>query len=154
MTEEIERKFIVERLPPADVLGHGSRLRQGYLAEENGVEVRIRLSEQGAVLTVKAGRGLVRTEVEVGIGAAAAEQLWPFTAARRIDKQRHLVNLGTHTAEVDIYSGELDGLWIVEVEFESGEAAAAFAPPDWFGRELTGFSEWSNASLARNGRPG
>lgn len=153
MTQEIERKFIVDRLPPADVLGTGSRLRQGYLAEENGIEVRIRLTERAATLAVKCGGGLVRTEVEVAISAADAEQLWPYTAGRRVDKQRYRVGLGDHTAEVDVYSGELDGLSIVEVEFGSGEAADAFRPPDWFGRELTGLAEWSNAALARHGHP-
>ena len=153
MTQEIERKFIVDRLPPADVLGSGSRLRQGYLAEEDGVEVRIRLTERAATLTVKAGGGLERTEVEVGIDPADADQLWPYTAGRRIDKHRYLVGLGAHTAEVDVYSGDLDGLSIVEVEFGSAREAEAFRPPAWFGRDLTGLAQWSNASLARHGRP-
>ena len=56
-------------------------------------------------------------------------------------------------AEVDRYGGELAGLWTVEVEFESEEAAADFSPPPWFGPELTDVDGWSNAALARHGRP-
>ena len=56
-------------------------------------------------------------------------------------------------AEVDRYGGELDGLWTVEVEFDSEQAADAFTPPAWFGTELTGTPGWSNGDLARHGRP-
>ena len=52
-----------------------------------------------------------------------------------------------------MYEGELAGLAVVEVEFSSGEEAGDFAPPGWFGRELTGDARYSNASLALDGRP-
>ena len=57
-------------------------------------------------------------------------------------------------AELDEYSGELEGSSVVEVEFESEAAASAFEPPAWFGRELTGDRAWANQSLAVHGRPG
>jgi hypothetical protein len=41
-----------------------TRLRQGYVAEENDVEVRVRIADATATLKVKAGRGLDLTEVE------------------------------------------------------------------------------------------
>ena len=42
---------------------------------------------------------------------------------------------------------------MVEVEFDSAEAAAGFWPPAWFGRELTGDPAWANQSLASVGLP-
>ena len=159
MSDEVERKFLVEAALPPELLGDGQVLRQGYVAEEGDVEVRLRITDDAAVLTVKAGSGLRRTEVEAEIPSASAEALWPSTEGRRIAKTRHRVELpvapdGTApVAEVDIYSGELDGLRTVEVEFASESAASAFVPPPWFGRELTGDKAWSNASLARRGRP-
>ena len=54
----------------------------------------------------------------------------------------------------DRYEGALEGLVTVEVEFPTEEEAARFEPPGWFGRELTGEPGWSNAALARHGRPG
>jgi adenylate cyclase len=150
---EIERKFIVDDLPGPDQLGAGTRLRQGYLAEEDDVEVRIRLADGSAVLTVKAGRGLTRTEVEVPLDLAAAEALWAHTAGRRIEKVRHRTPVGSSVAEVDVYGGELSGLCIAEVEFASEAEAAAFRSPSWFGREVTGEPGWANASLARHGAP-
>ncbi len=157
VTIEIERKFILPGAPPPGELGAGVRIRQGYLAEEDRVEVRVRITPVDATLTVKAGSGISRTEVDVGISVGQAEALWPHTLGRRIEKQRYRVSLDDppgHVAEVDVYAGDLAGLCVVEVEFSSATDAAAFVPPGWFGRELTGELGWNNAALARHGRPG
>ena len=77
-------------------------------------------------------------EVERQLDADEAEALWPHTAGRRLEKRRHRVPLGDVVAEVDVYGGALDGLLVVEVEFPSEAAAAAFVAPPWFGEEVTG----------------
>lgn len=154
MPSEIERKFLVAEAPGPAALGPGARLRQGYLALDAGVEVRLRLTDAGATLTVKAGAGLHRTEVELPVDPGAAAELWPLTDGRRVEKIRHRVDLGASlVAEVDRYADALEGLWTVEVELPSEDAAAAFTPPSWFGEELTGVPGWSNADLALDGRP-
>lgn len=153
MTTEIERKFVVDEPPPDDELGPGVRLRQGYLAEDGDVQVRVRITGTGATLTVKAGRGLRRTEVEAAIDLVAAEALWPSTAGRRIEKVRHRVPVDGRVADIDLYEGELAGLCTAEVEFASEEEAERFRPPDWWGRDVTGHPGWDNAALARHGRP-
>ena len=89
----------------------------------------------------------------MAIPVAEAEALWPHTAGRRLEKVRFFVPVEGGTAEVDRYADELDGLWTVEVEFDSEAASAAFTPPAWFGVELTDVDGWSNAALARHGRP-
>jgi CYTH domain-containing protein len=154
VAEEIERKFLLTAVPDAEALGPGRRLRQGYVALDGDVEVRVRIDDAGAVLTLKAGRGLARTEVELPLGADDADALWLHTNGRRIEKRRHPCPLdGGLVAEVDLYDGDLEGLAVVEVEFADAAAAAAFDPPPWFGREVTGEAGWSNADLARAGRP-
>ena len=55
--------------------------------------------------------------------------------------------------ELDEFAGKLAGLRIVEVEFESREAAAAFTPPPWFGEEITDDPRYLNANLALHGLP-
>lgn len=156
MPVEIERAFVADALPDPDRLGSGHRLRQGYVAGEGDVEVRVRIAENRADLTVKGGRGLRRTEVVLPLGAANAEELWPLTEGRQIDKVRYRVPLDAHdglVAEVDVFAGALEGLVRIEVEFPTEAAAHAFDPPAWFGREVTGEVAWSNARLARHGRP-
>jgi len=151
---EIERKFLVGRLPADGERGTGQRLRQGYLAEDGDVEVRVRITDTAAFLTVKAGRGLARTEVETEISINDAEALWAHTEDRRIEKVRYRIPVEGFVAELDAYQDSLDGLLTVEVEFPTVDAADAFRPPVWFGREVTADERWTNAALARHGRPG
>lgn len=153
VTTETERKFLAASTA-VDLGGAGEELRQGYLADDGEVSVRVRIAPTAATLTVKAGRGLTRTEVETALTGDQAEALWPLTVGRRIHKHRYLVPLaGGLVAEVDRYHGDLEGLHTVEVEFADESAAAAFVPPPWFGDELTGDGRWTNAALARHGRP-
>ena len=153
MAAEIERKWVAARTPPADMLGTGTPLRQGYLAIDGDVAVRVRIAPDEAWVTIKAGDdGLRRTEVELPVDAAEAEELWAYTAGR-IEKVRHDVAVDDAAAVVDVFGGNLGGLCIVEVEFATESEAEAFVAPDWFGQEVTGRSEWTNASLSRFGRP-
>ena len=158
---EIERKFVPSAAPDSALLGAGVALRQGYLAEEGDTTVRLRVVDGSAIVTIKTGRGLARTEVEVPITASEAEALWPATEGRRVQKVRYRVPLndggaadrGPLIAEIDLYGGDLAGLCTIEVEFTSVEAADSFDPPEWFGREVTGDRRWTNNVLAREGRP-
>lgn len=153
MTREIERKFLLVAVPHDQPLGEGAHLRQGYLTADADPSVRVRIEPRGATLTIKGGGGLTRTEVELALSEEQAEALWPFTAGRRIDKHRHRITLGAHEVELDVYHGALEGLVTAEVEFASEADATAFTAPDWLGTEVTGEQGWSNASLARHGRP-
>jgi len=154
MASEIERKFLVPAVPSSVELGSGSRLRQGYLAIDGPVEVRVRRSGDASVLTVKTGSGLSRTELDRELTEAEADELWPSTEGRRVEKVRFRLPLPTgDILELDVYEGALDGLVTAEVEFADADAAAAFDAPDWCVRELTGDAAWSNALLAVQGRP-
>src|SRR5690349_20592984 len=131
MADEIERKFLVGELPPRAQLGNGVHIRQGYLAAEGRVEVRMRITESASVVTIKAGAGLRRVEVELATERTEADALWPSTEGRQLEKTRYRVPVDGLTAEVDVFAGALDGLVVVEVEFDSEDAAGAFRPPPW-----------------------
>lgn len=149
---ERERTFLVADMP--ELPDAGTRIRQGYLAIDGEVQVRIREREgDGRTLTVKGGRGAVRTEIELAIGVDRFEALWPLTAGRRIDKTRYVVPVDGADAELDVFTGDLTGLVLVEVELDSDEAMATFEPPAWFGPEVTDDDRYSNASLAVDGLP-
>jgi adenylate cyclase len=151
---EIERKFLVER--PPDLSGADStRIEQGYLAlMDHGAEVRVRRRNGDHTLTVKGGSGRERTEVELPLTREQFEELWPLTEGRRLVKARHLIPLGQLTAELDVYEGELEGLRVCEVEFESESDADRFDPPDWLADEVTGDERYLNERLAVDGAPG
>jgi adenylate cyclase len=152
---EIERKFVLSAQPSGLDRHPVRRIQQGYLAvADDGTEVRIRRIDDATVLTVKSGPAHVRVEEEIAIDERRFAALWPLTEGRRLSKTRHLVPLdGPLTAEVDVYDDALAGLVTAEIEFPSLEASAAFAPPGWLGREVTGDERYANQSLARAGRP-
>jgi CYTH domain-containing protein len=151
VTHEIERRFLVEELPPG--LPPGTPVRQGYVALDGDVSVRVREAAAGCTLTVKGGIGRTRVEVERKIDADEFAALWELSEGRRVAKSRAVVPLDGLRIEVDVFEDALAGLVIAEVEFPSSEAADAFAPPPWFGEEVTGRPEWGNPSLAVRGRP-
>ena len=150
--QEIERKFLVARLPGE--LPPGERIEQGYLAiAPDGVEVRVRRRAGRATLAVKSGPAHVRTEVELDIDDAQFTALWPLTGGRRVAKTRHLLPLdGGPTLELDVFETP-EGLLLAEVEFPSTAASGAFRPPPWLGAEVTGDPGYANQTLALRGSP-
>jgi len=151
---EIERSFLLAGEPPAS--RRVEHIDQGYLAiDRDGTEARIRRRATRLTLTVKSpDAGRVRVEEELEIDAARFDALWPLTDGRRLEKDRHLIDLpGGLTAELDVYGGALAGLRVVEVEFPSEDSAARFEPPGWFGKEITEDQRFRNRELAVRGRP-
>ncbi len=152
---EIERKFLLAELP-GNLNAHPSRaIAQGYLAVgTDGSEVRVRRAGERLLLTAKRGGGLVREEAEVELSAEQFEALWPATAGRRVEKTRYEIPAADELViELDVYSGTLSGLQVAEVEFPDTEAAARFAVPSWFGREVTDDDAYKNRRLAVDGAP-
>lgn len=154
---EIERRFLVVSLPRRSDI-RSIQIRQGYLSfdEVHKTSVRVRQADKTFTLTAKGpvdDLGMVaRNEGEVEISPEQFEVLWPLTLVGRIAKTRFLVPWVSFTFEVD-YFYEHKGLMIVEVEFDSIEASEAFAPPSWFGREITNDPRFTNAWIARYGNP-
>jgi adenylate cyclase len=153
MATEIERKFLLTEIPATLRFARGEAIKQGYLALDGDTEVRLRTGSKPPRLTIKSGRGEVRTEVELPVEGRDAQALWDLTDGRRIEKTRRVMRVGGVEAEVDEYGGDLQGLVVVEVEFPDEQAAGAFQAPPWFGRELTGETAYANRSLACDGRP-
>ncbi len=154
MATEIERKFLVAKPPPDLAQRQGVPILQGYLAvAADGAEVRLRRKGTTYWQTVKRGTGLVRTEVEIALEPAQFETLWPLTEGRRLEKTRYRIEHGNDVLELDVYAGPLAGLCTVEVEFGSQRASREFAPPAWFGAEVTDDARYGNRELARHGLP-
>jgi CYTH domain-containing protein len=155
MGTEIERKFLVHMLPDSLDDLNGAPIRQGYvIIAEQGVELRVRQKRSRYFQTIKMGEGLARTEIEMELTQDQFQQLWVHTRGRRVSKTRYTLPLGDHTAELDRFDGDLQGLVLVEVEFESVAASQQFDPPEWFGAEVTEDKCYKNNHLAVHGIPG
>ena len=146
---EIERKFLVKRLPENPKRSRSFVIEQGYLATESaGRQVRLRKTGSKASLTFKVGRGSHREEREIKLSKKQFAALWPGTVGRRLRKVRYEIPWEDLLIEVDIYRGRHAGLVVAEVEFPNRVSCRRFKAPWWFGREVTGEKRYSNVRLA------
>lgn len=151
MAMEIERKFLLCFIPDNLKIQERKTIYQSYLATGKE-EVRIRRVEwedkSKFYMTYKnrLNNKLGREEIEIEITENTYHQL--NNKSVPVIKDRLVIELGNGLyAEVDIFKNIGFELKTVEVEFKSYEEAEGFVPPDWFGRELTGTTEYNNQSL-------
>jgi len=146
---EIERKFLVRKLPEDLTAFPSTEISQGYLVSlDDGLQVRLRKKRKQYSLTYKRGLGNVREEREVALTDEQFATLWPATEGKRLSKTRYEIPFGDRVVEIDVYSGKHDGLIVAEVEFDDEESAINFQPPDWLGEDVTGDPRYSNQLLA------
>ncbi len=148
MSQEIERKFLVEDDGYKQMASSFSRIAQGYICRASGRTVRVRIRGEQGFLTIKGPSvdgGLSRYEWEHEIPAREAEELMQLCDGGIIDKIRYLVPVGDHTFEVDEFMGDNEGLVIAEVELESVDEA--FDRPSFLGQEVTGDRRYYNSCL-------
>jgi len=124
--DEIERRFLCTSAPSPELLETADkiqRIRQGYLTRV-GPAIRVRQKNDQYLMTVKSGRGLVRREVEWPIPADVASELFGIAGDHTVAKTRYVLGRW----EIDVFSGPLEGLVVVEVELEN-EHEATPRPP-------------------------
>ncbi|MDD6639083.1 MAG: CYTH domain-containing protein [Lachnospiraceae bacterium] len=147
---EIERKYLVRRLPDDLSKYEAKKIAQGYLCTDP--VVRIRRSNDNYYMTYKGDGLMVREEYNLPLTREAYEHLLPKIDGLLIAKTRYLIPLTDRlTAELDVFEGVLSALTLVEVEFDSVEEANAFVPPEWFGEDVTESGKYHNSYLSQHG---
>ena len=147
---EIERKYLVRKLPENLEQYNKKKIAQGYLCTEP--VVRIRRSNDDYYMTYKGDGRMVREEYNLPLTQEAYEHLRPKIDGLLIAKTRYLIPLDNKlTAELDVFEEDLNGLVIVEVEFNTVEEANAFHAPDWFGEDVTNSGKYHNSYLSQHG---
>ncbi len=148
---EIERKFLVLSNDFVNEAFSQKRIVQGYLSSAPERTVRVRIKGDKGYLTIKgksSANGTTRLEWEREISLMDAETLLTICEIGIIDKVRYEVKVGPHVYEVDIFSGENDGLVMAEIELES--ESETFEKPHWLGEEVTNDERYYNAYLSKN----
>lgn len=153
MPIETERKFLIR---PQDALRFISPLtdqveiEQAYIVASPDGALRVRRKRSPGrdvfLLTCKGPKteGSVE-EIEFPISRSRYSTLVACLTGRLIRKTRFTLPLNGHDVEIDVFHGHLDPLCMAEVE---GPDCAAFVPPPWFGREVTGDPRYDNSTLA------
>jgi len=163
---EIERKYLLDRLPELPDHAVLLRIEQGYLEPrmetlpEDGLGAplsaggRVRRTKQpdGSVIchhTIKQGAGLVRQEWQLTISEDVFESAWNAPSIARLRKVRYQVRDGAVVWEIDDFH-ELD---VVLAEVELPTAQTQVEPPQWLSRhiqrDVTGETAYYNFTLAQ-----
>jgi len=145
---EIERKFLVRKLPDNLNDYRHSIIEQGYLCVCPVIRVR-RLDDE-YILTYKSGGMMKREEYEHPLTKEGYEHLIKKSDGIVISKTRYYIpDISGHTIELDIFHGELEGFIMAEVEFTSEEDATSYSIPDWFLIDVTKNPAFHNSRISR-----
>lgn len=159
MSLEIERKFLLLQFSGTlieeaklKVLSE-QRIEQTYLAIDENQELRVRRivdlasGEVSFTHTFKLGNGISREEIEYSISEGIYEQVIKAFGFVPLTKNRITAEWDGRIIEIDTYD-QIE-LSVVEIEFDSEEAAHAFEAPEWFGKDISSERQYSNKKVWR-----
>ncbi len=154
MGQEIERKWRVRKLPEEIEHYPQREITQAYLNFAPVIRIRRNHPEKGEdsyELTYKGSGALSRREENLPLDEDSFRNLLKKSEGHILRKKRYCIPYEGYTLELDVFQGDLQGLFYVEVEFPSLAEAKKFQAPSWFSEELTEKEGYSNAALARQG---
>ena len=146
MTEEIERKFLVDanKLPE---LSNPKKIKQGYLVIDPQVRVRI-VDDQKAYITLKFPSDIaeiVRKEFEYEIPLEEGKELYKQCKAT-LEKARYNLDIEGKTWEIDVLEGRNKGLVVAEIVLNN--ITEEFEAPEFIVEEVSLDMLYTNVSLA------
>lgn len=144
---EIERKFLIKKLPENLDQYDYHLIEQGYLCTDP--VVRIRRQDSDYILTYKGSGMMSREEYNLPLTQTAYEHLKPKTDGNFISKKRYLIPIeNSLTIELDVFAPPFAPLILAEVEFPDEESARSFLPPSWFSEDVTFDGRYHNSYLS------
>lgn len=145
---EIERKYLIDKIPGDLEQYPHKELEQAYLCTDP--VVRVRKEGEDYVLTYKSRGLMVREEYNLPLTEEAYRHLLEKADGIIISKTRYVIpEKEGLKIELDVFHGKHAGLVLAEVEFPTEEDANAYCPPDWFGEDVTLSAKYHNSSLSR-----
>ncbi len=148
MSQEIERKFLVNSDAFIAASTKQERITQGYLSSVPERTVRVRIKGEKGFLTIKGignASGASRFEWEKEISVDEARDLLAICEPGVIDKTRYNIVVANHTYEVDEFYGDNEGLIVAEIELKTEDEV--FKKPGWLAEEVTGETKYFNSML-------
>lgn len=141
---EIERRFLVKRIPKNLERYNKSELLSGFIVIGDEEYYRVRNSDESYSMTYKKGTGGVRVEMEMPINREMFGSLWRIIRPEYTSiKTRYYIPHDGHTIELNIYHGSLNGFVNAEIELTHEDEKIDL--PGWIGPEIT-----DNKSLTNN----
>ncbi len=150
MATEIERKFLLKNSSWKNLADEGTHFCQGYLVGSQHASVRVRIQGKRAFLNIKSATiDIVRQEYEYEIPLTEAnEMLETLCEKPLINKIRYRLENDNHVWEIDVFSGDNQGLIVAEIELNDKDES--FTKPDWLGKEVSDDNRYYNVCLVKH----
>lgn len=132
METELERTFLAAALPSELGGINPQTVTDVYVPDSaNHPILRIRQKGENYEITKKApSKDDASEQIEQTIPLTKDEfSALVKTSSKIVSKQRYKVSIDGHPAEVDVFKDKLKGLILIDFEFDSIEAKAAFVSP-------------------------
>jgi CYTH domain-containing protein len=133
-TIEYELTYLAKELPPELHQALPTRMVDIYIPGDMAVHPVVRLRKKGNAYEITK-----KQEVSSNDYSTMTEQTIPLSKAefealasgnnRMVEKDRYNVILDGYPAEIDVFSGELDGLILIDFEFFNEAAKSEFKAP-------------------------
>ena len=173
MGVEIEKKFLVSRLPDDLSIYRYHMIEQAYLNVHPAI--RVRREDDIYYMTYKGAHSqnegeIGQVEYNMPLDKESYDRLLSKAEGNVIKKRRYLIPLNEDAytmdylndhdilrqmikneevkIELDVFEDMFEGRVIAEVEFPDEESAKNYRPASWFEREVTGDPKYSNASMS------
>jgi len=149
MATEIERKYLVLNNDWQGNVESETQIVQAYLANNEFNSTRIRIQDDKANINIKSATlGITRTEFEYAIPVVDAQLMIDDLCVKPvIKKTRYIVKYMQHSWEIDVFSGDNEGLVVAEIELSSPDEA--FEKPSWLGKDVSNDARYYNVCLVK-----
>jgi CYTH domain-containing protein len=152
---ELERRFLVARLPERSAQGRGWRITDRYI---KSTHLRLRRMEpiHGGDTIFKLGQkhappppDFSRTTITNIYLSPSEYAVLAQLDALELHKRRHPIKHRGRVVAVDVFEAHLSGLVLAEISFDtSDEMSQPLELPDWVSREVSEDIRFTGAALA------
>lgn len=131
---ELELTFLAREIPHQINGIQPKRLVDVYIPDDPDVHSRLRLRQKGSKyeltkkVPVNHGDASEQTEYTVELDHAEFKAL-SAVSNKRVEKDRYNVELDGSPAEIDVFRGLLEGLVVIDFEFNTSAEKDSFKPP-------------------------
>ena len=148
MAVEIEKKYLVNKSAWNRVTKDERHfIKQGYIVNEPGKTIRIRLKDDKGFITIKGlSKGASRPEFEYEIPGEDAKELIDKFCSSGTSKIRNIIKYKGKIWEVDEFLEENEGLIVAEIELKNEDEI--FDLPEWIDKEVTAEEKYFNSNLS------
>lgn len=133
-TLELELTYLASSLPEELSRTTPTRLVDIYIPASPAVHAKLRIRQKGDSYTITKkvpvveGDASRQNEYDIPLSQEEFDEL-STVSTRKVVKDRYVLPLGGHTAEIDVFQEELAGLVLIDFEFDTEEEKNAFIPP-------------------------